>query len=78
MSKKPTFYVQETLVVVKWPKVGQNIIKLFLNWIYKDKGLFLKRKYESFQLETLSVDQLQDRRFKIHKNDLEKRKKNIK
>lgn len=32
---------------------GRKTIKLFSNWLYKDKGLFLKRKFDEFQLETL-------------------------
>ncbi|WP_369899608.1 LAGLIDADG family homing endonuclease [Bacillus manliponensis] len=44
---------------------GRKTAKRFSEWIYQDKGLFLKRKYEIFQQETLSVDQLQDRKLKM-------------
>ncbi|MGY0691707.1 LAGLIDADG family homing endonuclease [Virgibacillus sp. FSP13] len=54
---------------------GRKTIKLFSDWMYKDKGLFLKRKYNSFQLERLPIDQLKDKKYKTHKNALAKRKK---
>ncbi|WP_338113652.1 LAGLIDADG family homing endonuclease [Oceanobacillus caeni] len=39
---------------------GRRSIKFFSDWIYKDKGIYLLRKYESFQKEKLSIEQLQD------------------
>ncbi len=43
--------------------------------IYKNKELYLKRKYETFQRETLPLDQLKDREVKVHKNALKKKKR---
>ena len=43
---------------------GRRSIQLFSNWIYKDKDIYLHRKYEVFQKESLSLDQLQDRKLK--------------
>jgi intein-encoded DNA endonuclease-like protein len=43
---------------------GRNSIKRFSDWIYKDKGLFLERKYKVFQREQLLIDQIQDRKDK--------------
>jgi hypothetical protein len=42
--------------------------------MYADKGLFLNRKYNEFQLETLPIEQLKDKGYKTHKNALRKRK----
>src|SRR5690625_954104 len=53
---------------------GRRTIKLFSEWLYKDKGLHLKRKYEVFQKETLPLEKLKDRELKTHKNALLKRK----
>ncbi|AFU13310.1 putative DOD family homing endonuclease [Bacillus thuringiensis MC28] len=39
---------------------GRKSIQLFSKWIYKDKDIYLHRKYEAFQKESLSIDQLQD------------------
>lgn len=36
---------------------GRKTIKLFSDWIYEDKELFLQRKYEIFQMETLDLEQ---------------------
>ena len=52
---------------------GRKTIKLFSDWMYKNKGLYLKRKYEAFQKETLSLNQLKDRGIKTHKNAILKR-----
>ncbi|OZU90180.1 endonuclease [Virgibacillus indicus] len=54
---------------------GRKTIKLFSDWMYKDKdeGLYLKRKFNEFQLETLPDDKLKDRGIKTHKNALRER-----
>ena len=52
---------------------GRKTIKLFSDWMYKNKGLYLKRKYEAFQKETLPLNQLKDRGIKTHKNAILKR-----
>ena len=61
---------------------GRKTINLFSKWLYKNKGLFLKRKYNEFQSEKLPISKLKDRGYKTHKNALKKRKalseKNIK
>lgn len=56
---------------------GRRTIKLFSDWIYKDKELFLQRKYDEFQQETLNVEQLQDRKLKRTKIAVTKRKKDF-
>lgn len=43
---------------------GRRTIYLFAQWIYTDKTLYLDRKFESFQLETLDLSQLSDRKIK--------------
>ena len=43
---------------------GRKPIQLFSKWIYKDKDIYLHRKYEEFQKESLSLDQLKDRKLK--------------
>ncbi|WP_066193472.1 LAGLIDADG family homing endonuclease [Gracilibacillus timonensis] len=53
---------------------GRRTIKLFSEWIYQNKGLYLKRKYAAFQKELLPLDQLKDRELKMHKNALKTRK----
>lgn len=52
---------------------GRKTIKQFPDWIYKDKNIFLKRKYEEFHKEELHVDDLKNK-IKTHKNALEKRR----
>src|SRR5690625_7872959 len=52
----------------------RKTIKLFSNWLYENKGLFLKRKYEEFQKEKLPLHMIRDRRYKTHKNAVHKRK----
>ncbi|MFD1336275.1 LAGLIDADG family homing endonuclease [Oceanobacillus iheyensis] len=53
---------------------GRKTIKLFSEWMYKNKGLYLERKYEAFQRETLPLDQLKDIGIKLHKNALKERR----
>lgn len=53
---------------------GRRTIKLFSEWLYKNNGLHLKRKYEAFQKETLPLEKLKDRELKTHKNALLERK----
>ncbi|WP_242213367.1 LAGLIDADG family homing endonuclease [Bacillus cereus group sp. BfR-BA-01383] len=43
---------------------GRKSIQLFSKWIYKENDLYLHRKHEIFQKESLSLDQLQDRKLK--------------
>lgn len=52
---------------------GRKTIKLFSDWLYKDKVLYLQRKFDQFQLEKLPVEQLKDKGYKTHKNALKKR-----
>ncbi|MBB5174530.1 intein-encoded DNA endonuclease-like protein [Texcoconibacillus texcoconensis] len=52
---------------------GRRTIKLFSDWMYTDKGLFLQRKYNEFKQEKLDPTLLKDS-IKTHKNALEKRK----
>lgn len=56
---------------------GRRTIRLFSNWIYKDKGLYLKRKYNAFQLEKLPLEDLEDRGIKYHKNAINARKNHV-
>lgn len=56
---------------------GRRTIKLFSDWIYKEKELFLQRKYEVFQQETLNLEQLQDRKLKRTQIAVTKRKKDF-
>ncbi|GAB6602323.1 LAGLIDADG family homing endonuclease [Bacillus cereus] len=56
---------------------GRKSIQLFSNWIYKDKDIYLHRKYEVFQKESLSLDQLQDRKLKQTKTAVKQRKQNF-
>lgn len=53
---------------------GRRTIKLFSEWLYKNKELYLERKYEAFQRETLPLEQLKDREIKTHKNAIQKRR----
>ncbi|PGE28041.1 endonuclease [Bacillus pseudomycoides] len=53
---------------------GRKTIKLFSDWIYEDKELFLQRKYEIFQMETLDLEQLHDRKLKRTKTAVAQRK----
>ncbi|MGE6203650.1 LAGLIDADG family homing endonuclease [Guptibacillus hwajinpoensis] len=41
---------------------GRKSIKQFADWIYHDKSLYLKRKYEAFAQETFTADKLHDRK----------------
>ncbi|EEM16815.1 MULTISPECIES: helix-turn-helix domain-containing protein [Bacillus] len=54
---------------------GRRTIKLFSNWIYKDKEIFLQRKYDVFQKEQLDLEQLQDRKLKRTRTAVTQRKK---
>ncbi|MDF9480202.1 LAGLIDADG family homing endonuclease [Bacillus cereus] len=56
---------------------GRKSIQLFSNWIYKDKDIYLHRKYEVFQKESLSLDQLQDRKLKQTQTAVKQRKQNF-
>lgn len=56
---------------------GRRTIKRFSEWIYYDKGLYLKRKYEEFQQEPLELNQLQDRKTKRTKAAVAERKQNF-
>ncbi|MCD8500668.1 MAG: endonuclease [Bacillaceae bacterium] len=49
---------------------GRRTIQLFANWIYDNKGLYLKRKYNRFQKEKNSIELLQN---KIEKDPTRKR-----
>ncbi|WP_241680090.1 LAGLIDADG family homing endonuclease [Metabacillus mangrovi] len=41
---------------------GRKTIKQFADWIYSDKGIYLERKFETFQQEKLPIEQLQNKR----------------
>ncbi|OON43260.1 LAGLIDADG family homing endonuclease [Bacillus anthracis] len=56
---------------------GRKSIQLFSNWIYKDKDIYLHRKYEVFQKESLSLDQLQDRKLKQTQTAVKQREQNF-
>lgn len=56
---------------------GRKSIQLFSNWIYKDKDIYLHRKYEEFRKESLSLDQLQDRKLKQTQTAVKQRKQNF-
>ncbi|MEE3947284.1 LAGLIDADG family homing endonuclease [Bacillus wiedmannii] len=56
---------------------GRKSIQLFSNWIYKDKDIYLHRKYEVFQKENLSLDQLQDRKLRQTQTAVKQRKQNF-
>lgn len=58
---------------------GRKTIKLFSNWMYRNKGnLYVKRKHEEFQKEKLPISQLRDRKYKVHKNALNRRRGKLK
>lgn len=40
---------------------GRRTIQLFANWIYNNKGLYLKRKYDQFQKEKTKIKHLEDK-----------------
>jgi intein-encoded DNA endonuclease-like protein len=46
---------------------GRKTIKLFADWIYNEKNLYLKRKYDAFQQETEELKFLSDSMNKISK-----------
>ncbi|MBS9803570.1 endonuclease [Bacillus toyonensis] len=56
---------------------GRKPIQLFSKWIYKDKDIYLHRKYEEFQKERLSLDQLKDRKLKRTQAAVKQRKQNF-
>ncbi|PEX80076.1 LAGLIDADG family homing endonuclease [Bacillus cereus] len=56
---------------------GRKSIQLFSKWIYKDKDLYLRRKHEIFQKESLHLDQLQDRKLKRTQSAVQQRKHNF-
>ncbi|PDZ05526.1 endonuclease [Bacillus cereus] len=53
---------------------GRKSIQLFSKWIYKDKDIYLHRKYEVFQKESLSLEQLHDRKLKQTQTAVKQRK----
>lgn len=56
---------------------GRKSIQLFSKWIYKDNDIYLHRKYEIFQKESLSLDQLQDRKLKQTQTAVKQKKQNF-
>ncbi|MBU5218366.1 endonuclease [Bacillus albus] len=56
---------------------GRKSIQLFSNWIYTDKDIYLYRKYEEFQKESLSLHQLKDRKLKRTQAAVKQRKQNF-
>jgi N-glycosylase/DNA lyase len=53
----------------------RKIIKEFYNWIYHDKGLYLKRKFEAFLDQNLDAETLQNAKLKRTKHAVAERKK---
>lgn len=53
---------------------GRRTLKVFADWIYQDKGLYLKRKFDIFQRETLPLEQLQNSKHKSTKEAAAERK----
>ena len=79
-SSKSQFTSRFTQIKTKHYRVilsGRKSIQLFSNWIYKDKDIYLHRKYEVFQKESLSLDQLQDRKLKQTQTAVKQRKQSF-
>ncbi|MCA0983133.1 endonuclease [Halobacillus yeomjeoni] len=53
---------------------GRKSIKVFSEWIYNDKDLYIDRKFKEFNKEPLKVHQLKDREHSTTRNDVIKRK----
>lgn len=53
---------------------GRKTIKLSSDWMYKNKGLYLHKKYAEVQKETFPPDEWKDN-IKTHKNALAKRRR---
>ncbi|TLS37000.1 endonuclease [Pseudalkalibacillus caeni] len=53
---------------------GRRTISKFADWIYKDKDIYLKRKFQEFEKETLPLNLLKDRPLKNNKEAVAKRK----
>jgi len=56
---------------------GRKSIKVFSDWIYNNKGLYLKRKHYEFAKEKLEVFQLSDRKDKCTHQAVIARKQNF-
>lgn len=56
---------------------GRKSIKVFSDWIYSNKDLYLKRKYEEFAKEKLEAFQLTDRKDKCTHEAVIARKQNF-
>ncbi|WP_331456863.1 LAGLIDADG family homing endonuclease [Bacillus sp. CHD6a] len=54
---------------------GRKSIQIFANWIYKDKTLFLQRKFNEFNKEKSPFDELEDRALKLTKEAVLERRK---
>ncbi|MGP3610105.1 hypothetical protein [Anoxybacillus sp. PDR2] len=54
---------------------GRKTIKEFYDWIYHDKGLYLKRKFEAFPDKNMDAETLQNAKFKKIKQAVVARKK---
>jgi DNA-binding transcriptional regulator WhiA len=54
---------------------GRKSIQIFSNWIYKDKTMFLQRKFNEFKKEILPYDELKDRAIRVTKEAVLKRRK---
>ncbi|WP_044748477.1 helix-turn-helix domain-containing protein [Bacillus alveayuensis] len=54
---------------------GRKTIKEFYDWIYHDKGLYLKRKFEAFPDQNLDTETLQNAKLKKTKQAVAERKK---
>ncbi|MBS2969138.1 endonuclease [Metabacillus sp. KIGAM252] len=54
---------------------GKRSIYMFGQWIYSNRNLYLKRKYELFQQQSLNQEQLEDRKLSRTKKAVLERKK---
>ncbi len=54
---------------------GRKNIKEFYDWIYHDKGLYLKRKFEAFPDKNMDAETLQNAKLKRTKHAVAARKK---
>jgi intein-encoded DNA endonuclease-like protein len=72
---EPFFTSQQNEKIFRVFVTGRRTIKCFAEWIYQEKGLYVKRKYKDFQQEPLELYQLKDRKLKITQKAVTERKK---
>lgn len=56
---------------------GRKTIKKFYDWIYHDKGLYLKRKFEAFPDQHVNAEKLKNAKLKKTKQAVAERKKRL-